>query len=809
MYDLRCLITRKEEIIRMAANSGSRFKLQPLNLSDEDLEILNEFITEGLESIEEIEPVLVELEENAQDLQEVDPGLINKIFRVFHSIKGSAGFIGLTLTSEVTHHAETLLDLIRKDKIQLRPEHIDIFLELCDFFRNLFNSIAENQNEEGFQDLAANFVDRLEALIGGNEQDSPQPATASSGDADAGSASTAPAAEENEPVMSLEDLISPEMITQFVQDSRELLEALEADLLALEKNPHEMELVESAFRALHSLKGNAGFFGFKDISSLCHKAESFLDDVRNHKKEPGPDQIGIILQMRDFLVTAVDNIAAGQSAEIAGAAGLIDLMEETFQEAKDVLGTEDEAEKKEEQSAKAATPAIEESEPASEKSEVKEEAVIKEKEETPPSGPEKPSPKETPKPASSKPAVAAKAKSNNEVIRVDVNRLNQLMDLVGEIVIAESMVAQHPEIAGRDLPGFEKAILHLQKNIRELQELSTSMRMIPLNGLFRKMIRLVRDLSTKSGKRVELEINGGDTEVDRSVIEHISDPLVHIIRNAVDHGIESAEERKAANKPPVGKIWLEAKQVGGEIWISIREDGRGLDRDKILNKAREKGIIQHNGADMSDEDVFNLIFAPGFSTADKVTDISGRGVGMDVVRKNVEKIRGKVDVTSVKGEGTEFILRIPLTTAIVDGMLLRVGDSLYAIPILDIRESLKISEEQIVEMMDGQEVVKIRENLFPVVRIHELHHIKPNKTHLTEGILVLVESGGKSICIFADELIEQKQLVIKPLPDYLGEIEGVSGCAILGDGNICLIFDIASLIKLAEQNEKDKELTHA
>ncbi|GAB4327946.1 MAG: hypothetical protein Kow0037_01890 [Calditrichia bacterium] len=782
----------------MAANSGSRFKLQPLNLSDEDLEILNEFITEGLESIEEIEPVLVELEENAQDLQEIDPGLINKIFRVFHSIKGSAGFIGLTLTSEVTHHAETLLDLIRKDKIQLRPEHIDIFLELCDFFRNLFNSIAENQNEEGFQDLAANFVDRLEALIGGDERESSQPATASSGEVDSGSASTASAAEENEPFMSLEDLISPEMITQFVQDSRELLETLEADLLALEKNPHEMELVESAFRALHSLKGNAGFFGFKDISSLCHKAESFLDDVRNHKKEPGPDQIGIILQMRDFLVTAVDNIAAGHSAEIAGAAGLIDLMEETFQEARDVSGAEDDEEKKEKQPAVTTTPAIEEPEQTSEKSEVNKEAVLKEKEETPIS-----------KPAASKPALAAKAKGNNDVIRVDVNRLNQLMDLVGEIVIAESMVAQHPEIAGRDLPGFEKAILHLQKNIRELQELSTSMRMIPLNGLFRKMIRLVRDLSTKSGKRVELEINGGDTEVDRSVIEHISDPLVHIIRNAVDHGIESAEERKAANKPAVGKIWLEAKQVGGEIWISIREDGRGLDRDKILKKAREKGIIQHSGADMSDEDVFNLIFAPGFSTAEKVTDISGRGVGMDVVRKNVEKIRGKVDVTSVKGEGTEFILRIPLTTAIVDGMLLRVGESLYAIPILDIRESLKISEKQIVEMMDGQEVVKIRENLFPVVRIHELHHLKPNKTHLTEGILVLVESGGKSICIFADELIEQKQLVIKPLPDYLGEIEGVSGCAILGDGNICLIFDIASLIKLAEQNEKDKELTHA
>ena len=340
------------------------------------------------------------------------------------------------------------------------------------------------------------------------------------------------------------------------------------------------------------------------------------------------------------------------------------------------------------------------------------------------------------------------------------------------------------------------------KNIRELQELSTSMRMIPLNGLFRKMIRLVRDLSTKSKKKVELEIIGGDTEVDRSVIEHISDPLVHLIRNSVDHGIEPAEERKALNKPALGKIQLEAKQVGGEIWISISEDGRGLNRAKIIKKAIEKGLINGSGSDLSDEEVNKLIFAPGFSTADKVTDISGRGVGMDVVSKNIEKIRGRIDVSSTQNVGTTFTLRIPLTTAIVDGMLLRVKDSIYAVPVLDIKESLKISENNIVEMVDGQEVAKIRNSFFPVVRISEIHDLGSGEVALTDGILVLVENGGKSVCLFVDELIDQKQLVVKPLPDYLGELEGVSGCAILGDGNICLIFDIASLIKLAESGTK-------
>jgi len=382
------------------------------------------------------------------------------------------------------------------------------------------------------------------------------------------------------------------------------------------------------------------------------------------------------------------------------------------------------------------------------------------------------------------------------------------MNLVGEIVIAESMVAQHPALAGQELEGLDKALGYLQKNVRELQELATSMRMVPLTGVFRKMVRLVRDLSKKSHKEAELSLAGGETEVDRSVIEHISDPLVHVIRNSMDHGLEPPEERRAVGKPETGQLSLEAKRVGGEIWIEVKDDGRGLNRDKILAKAKERGLIDGDGADLSDEKVWNLIFAPGFSTADKVTDISGRGVGMDVVVKNIEKIRGRVEIRSVEGQGTTLIMRIPLTTAIIDGMLMKIGHAIYAIPTLDIKESLQVQKEQIVDLIDGQEIVKIRDRLVPVLRLMEVHRLQGEYKELDEGILVVAENGEDLVGFFVDELIGQHQLVIKPLPEYVGDVEGVSGCAILGNGEICMILDTATLIKMAETIQLEKEVSY-
>ncbi len=788
---------RKDKACKMSQNSEFPIRPGDLNLSEEDRDILNDFISESNESIEEIEPLLIELEENSVELETVDPALLNKIFRVFHSIKGSASFIGLSLTSAVTHHAETLLDMLRKEVLTLKKEHIDIFLELCDFFTTLLDHIHQHFSEAGFEEQASHFSARLEDLVLQDRQSAPankpetsEKATGKSKRTTTRKLEAQTSSTTDNTGFDIDSLIGPEMVVQFIQDSRELLDGLESDLMVLEKMPENKDQVQDAFRALHSLKGNAGFFGYEDISVICHRAESFLDQVRDGKGQATSDQYATLLQIMDFIRIAVDNLEKGEPPSIPGKAGVMDLMEEflSFPEennavAEIILSPSEEKNEPEQ--------------PGTQPSDNPEE-IEKKAKEIPLNKTAPPTTAGTGPIKKQENDKHGKSGSTNEVIRVDVNKLNTLMDLVGEIVIAESMVSQHPDVIECDMPGFEKAALHLQKNIRELQDLATSMRMIPLNGLFRKMIRLVRDLSNKNSKRMELEIFGGETEVDRSVIEHISDPLVHLIRNSVDHGIESAEDRANRQKPAVGKITLDASQVGGEIWIKIQDDGRGLNRKKILAKAHERGLVNGNSEELPDEKVWELIFSPGFSTAEKVTDISGRGVGMDVVRRNIEKIRGRIDVRSELDVGTTIILRIPLTTAIIDGMLIRVHNSLYAIPMLDIKESFQVSASRIVRLTDGQEVVKVRDNLLPVVRIHEMHDIYCERKELVDGILIVVENGGKSICLFADELIEQKQLVIKPLPDYIGELQCVSGCAILGNGEICLILDVADSIKTAE-----------
>ncbi len=757
-----------------------------LQLTEEDAEILQSFISESSEGIEETEPLLIELEETVSECGHVDSSKIDKIFRTFHSIKGSAGFIGLTITNRTTHHAETLLDLIRKNKIPLIKDHIDIFLELCDFFRGLFDHLKSKVSEEGFEERAQELVEHLDRMA--NEAPAPEsvePNLDEQVEIDS-QAQTEPRETEGKKQeqdksysTELQELLgTDEIIKQYLAETDELLDSLEQELLEIEKNPGNVELADNAFRSLHTLKGNAGFLDYTDIVTITHISENFLEFVRSGELEPSHSQISILLEIPDKIRNALQNLSSNKKPVIENLNDFITLMTNSFngheeekplespQQKIDLDGLLPQKEKIEPQEAK--------------------------------TSPVRSKPEEIPKKEPVKKAVVSKKSVSNEFIRVDVNKLNELMDLVGEIVIAESMVSQHPDIIEKDLPGFEKSAMHLQKNIRYLQEISTSMRMVPISGLFRKMIRLVRDLANKSGKRVELSIIGGETEVDRSVIEHISDPLVHIIRNSVDHGLESSDERKQAGKDPVGNVFLEAKRVGGEIWIVIQDDGKGLNREKIIAKAIEKGIITGTGEELTDHQVYNMIFAPGFSTADKITDISGRGVGLDVVVRNLESIRGRVEVTSKMGEGSTFSLRIPLTTAIVEGMLLRVGHAVYAIPTLDIRESLKIQQSSVTNLLDGHEVVKIRDELLPVLRIHELHDIYDAKTDLNEGLIIVATKGGKSVCLFVDEIVEQKQLVIKSLPPYMGDVKGVTGCTILGDGNICLILDVANIIKLAE-----------
>lgn len=392
--------------------------------------------------------------------------------------------------------------------------------------------------------------------------------------------------------------------------------------------------------------------------------------------------------------------------------------------------------------------------------------------------------------------------SNNvtqPMISVRVDKLDNLMNMVGELVIAEAMVTQSPVVNTITVDSFHKAARQLHKITSELQDMVMSIRMVPLSTTFVKMHRIVRDMSKKLGKNVNLELFGEETEVDKNIIENISDPLMHLIRNAVDHGIEEEMERSDSGKSKFGTITLGAKNVGSDVLIIIKDDGRGLDKEKIINKATNQGLIKRNIEEMSDREIFGLILMPGFSTKDTISEFSGRGVGMDVVVKNLESIGGVVAVESELGKGTTITLKIPLTLAIIEGMNIKVGDSRYTIPITAIKESFRPQPSDCISDPNNNEMVMVRGECYPILRLHSMYKIKDHKDRLDEGILIMVEQDEKVVCLFADELLGQQQVVVKALPSYITSIKkivGLAGCTLLGDGNISLILDVSSITNL-------------
>ena len=377
--------------------------------------------------------------------------------------------------------------------------------------------------------------------------------------------------------------------------------------------------------------------------------------------------------------------------------------------------------------------------------------------------------------------------------------LDKLMDLVGELVIAEAMVLQNPDLEGLELDNFQKSARQLSKITDEIQDMVMSVRMIPLSATFQRMNRIVRDMCRKLNKEIQLEIKGEETEVDKNIIERITDPLMHLVRNAVDHGIETADERQLKGKPKHGTITLEAKNVSSDVHIIVRDDGRGLDKNKILRKARQNGLITMDEADMSDSEIYKLVLLPGFSTNENVTEFSGRGVGMDVVAKNIESIGGSISIQSEENKGTQMTLKIPLTLAIIDGMNLKVGKSTFTIPTITIKESFRTNKESIIVDPDGNEMIMVRGECYPIIRLNEFFKVETDVTDISDGIITMVSQDGNAICVFADRLLGQQQVVVKSLPEYIKRfkhIKGIAGCTLLGDGSISLILDIASLIHI-------------
>ena len=559
------------------------------------------------------------------------------------------------------------------------------------------------------------------------------------------------------------------LVQDFIAESVEHIEAAEAGLLDLESKPDDNEVLNLIFRSFHTIKGMAGFLNLGELGSLAHSAENLLDNARK-------GELVLVGKNTDVIFESVDmlkNMIAGLNESISNGTAI--------ESQKELPSLVEKLELAAQGQEVATSPVVPQSK---ENDEVLDQVLVT-----------KEAPKE--KYTASKPNVVTKAKAADEKIKVSTTRLDNLVNMAGELVIAQLMVEEKTNDKVLSRHELTRRVAHQGKIIRDLQELSMSMRMVPISGVFQKMARLVRDLSQKAGKQISFVTSGEETELDRSIVDKIADPLVHMVRNSIDHGVEGPDERAKTDKDQTGQIELRAFHQAGNIVIEIQDDGRGLDKNRILKKAIESGVVDAN-QNLSDDELYKLIFHAGLSTAQKITSISGRGVGMDVVKKNLEALRGKIDISTELGKGTTFTIRMPLTLAIIDGQIVQVGTDRYIIPINSIVRTLKPTADQISSVHGRGEMVLERGELMPLMRLHDLFDIEANITEPTESLLVIVEEDNKRCCLLVDELQGQQQVVIKSLGESLGNAKGVSGGAIMGDGRISLILDIPGLMELAQ-----------
>jgi two-component system chemotaxis sensor kinase CheA len=503
-------------------------------------------------------------------------------------------------------------------------------------------------------------------------------------------------------------------------EAREHLDRSDVQLLALEKTSDDGEAINAVFRGFHTIKGLAGFLELNEIREVAHETENLLDLVRQNTLRFSPGIAEVVLNSSDFLRNWLNRLESKLAGRPLG----------SVPDARPLIASVKAASNGE---AGTDHPHPELSVGASEEEPAKQ-VEMGWGEET--------------KPDNKKSVAAAEARA----VRVDTDKLDYLADMVGELLIAESMVRHYPEIASLQNPALLRDLSQLGRITAELQRTAMSMRMVPIIGLFQKMSRLVRDLSRKSTKLVELESLGGDTELDRNIVEQLADPLMHMIRNSVDHGIEATEERSKTGKSTVGKVTLSAGHQAGWIVVSISDDGKGLDKARILAKARQQGVIDENAV-LSDNDIFHLIFHPGLSTAAKITDISGRGVGMDVVKRQIQKLRGRIDITSAPGEGTTFQLKLPLTLAIIDGLVVGVGQERFIVPLFSVREMLRPTAEMLFTVENRREMAMVRGSLLPVVRLSKRLGIAAHSERPEECLFIVAEARGATFCVMVDELV--------------------------------------------------------
>ena len=586
-----------------------------------------------------------------------------------------------------------------------------------------------------------------------------------------------------------------QILLDFVPEAFDLIQDSENVILEIEKileinGAYDDMLINNLFRSFHTIKGSSGLLKLGSIVKLTHEGETLLDFLRKESKLPNQESLQILLSICDHLKKLFQEIEIKKvNPELDVVA--IELITRLKEEIKNQSQVSQSQYKK--------TPFEIFDEPIIENQVTENNANN--------SRAVEPIPKEDnviipavdviPNQLSKLQTEISNQNSPIQIkkeIKVTNEKLDLLMDIMGELVIAESNVTQHSTIKKIKNDSFDQCLNRLRKIVLDLQEVVLSTRMIPISVVFQRMTRLVRDLQKKSNKKVLLHIEGDETQIDKSVVDLIADPIIHILRNSVDHGIESSGERILAGKSEVGNIYLSARQSVNEVWILIQDDGHGLDRERILNKARENGLFSGDPSSLSDKEVFLMIFSPGLSTAKEVTNISGRGVGMDIVRQNIEKLGGKIDIQSISGRGTTFILRIPLTLGIMEGTVVRIGNNYFTIQTIELKEFVSLRNKEGIILEAGKEVYDVRGKFIPIFNINQiLNHRVPLKYDDKDKLMVILEYEKKLLGIRVDEVIGNQNVVIKPLQGKMEEAGDVSGFTILGSGNVSLILDVKSI----------------
>ncbi len=788
------------------------------------------YVFETTSLLEQLDQILMKTENESSFGEEE----INEIFRTMHTIKGSSAMMGLENMSKLAHAIEDMFYIIREDHpvISSMESLYDLVFTASDLMKAEIELLQDDEYTPTDFTEQMNKIEAFVAVLKGGEGAALAPAASAVAPAPAAASAPAPAPANSDPSQTTVRVFFEEdckmenlralLVINRISDSCSKLEYSPADI---ENNPDTAEtIVKNGFDVVFIPKPDSSIDGVVDTirttpnvktcniisqtsagSSAAAAADDDSTTVRVHFEDDCKMENLRALLVVNNVRDVCDNVSFEpadietnsesakyiiengftirfksdkpnmvlQVIESAPSVKSYEVIENTA--APQPAGTAA-AEKPAET---AAAPAVSAASPAAAPA-------------------AKPAAKQEAKPA----AAAAKPASGGakqSLISVNLNKLDTLLDLVGEIVITEAMVTSNPDLKGLRLDNFQKSARQLRKLNSELQDTVMSIRMVPLSGAFSKMTRIVRDMKVKLGKDVDLIFEGEETEVDKSIIDQLNDPLMHMVRNSMDHGIEdNVEDRIKAGKSPKGKLTLSAYNSSGEVIIVVADDGQGINPEKVLAKAEKNGILTKPASEYSEKEILNMIMLPGFSTNDQVTEYSGRGVGMDVVRKNIEKIGGTVSVESKFGQGTNFIIKIPLSLSIVDGMEVSVGESIFTIPINSIRESFKVKPNQLVKDTNGKEMVMIRGECFPLIRLYDLYDLVPGTNDLYDGIVILVETDGKCACLFADELIGEQQVVVKPfsslLNNYNVKQNGMAGCSILGDGSITIILDVSNII---------------